>query len=146
MNPSTLRSRRQSDEGFRTALEKAEAEAEAGFHGNILRTASGTPAAYERDEEGKLVLTDKGKPILLTKRVLPVWTASAWMLERRWPNRYAKREPVVEVNVTTDGDVSVGPIEGPPDGDWVTSLESALALAKSVSERPTKAAENGEPE
>jgi transposase len=51
---------------FVTSLEKAEAQAESGFLGKILRH------------------TEKQ------------WTAAAWMLERRWPDRWAKRELVQE--------------------------------------------------
>ena len=62
VNPSTLRSFRESNAVFRTALEKAEAKAEASIHGRILR------------------------------HMEKQWTACAWMLERRWPERWAKRE------------------------------------------------------
>ena len=60
----TMRSFKDSDAEFRTALEKAEATAEAGFMAKILRH------------------TEKQ------------WTAAAWMLERRWPDRWAKREVI----------------------------------------------------
>ncbi len=50
---------------FVMALEKAESEAEASIHGKILR---------HMDKQ---------------------WTACAWMLERRWPDRWAKREYVM---------------------------------------------------
>ena len=63
VNPSTLRSFKESNEEFRTNLEKAEAIAEASVFGRILR---------HMDKQ---------------------WTACAWMLERRWPDRWAKREP-----------------------------------------------------
>ena len=58
----TMRAFRTRNPEFAAALKKAEAEAEAAIHGKILR-------AMDRQ-----------------------WTAAAWMLERRWPARWAKRE------------------------------------------------------
>ena len=66
VNPATMRAHRARHEDFATALEKAEATAEAGFMAKILRH------------------TEKQ------------WTAAAWMLERRWPDRWAKREVVLD--------------------------------------------------
>jgi transposase len=63
VTPSTLRNHRKRHPGFATALKQAESEAESGFLSSIIRH------------------TDKQ------------WTACAWMLERRWPERWAKREP-----------------------------------------------------
>lgn len=68
--PTTMRSMRKRDPAFASALEKAEAKAEANIHSRILR---------HMDKQ---------------------WTACAWMLERRWPERYAKREEVVQANVS----------------------------------------------
>ena len=82
ISPVAMRKHKQRHPDFVTAIEKAEAEAEAGFHGKILRA------------------TEKQ------------WQAAAWMLERRWPNRYAKREP--EVQVTVSNEVNVVP-DGPPE-------------------------------
>jgi transposase len=66
VNPATMRAHRARHPSFATALEKAEATAEAGFMAKILRH------------------TEKQ------------WTAAAWMLERRWPDRWAKREVVLD--------------------------------------------------
>jgi len=68
VNPATMRAHRKRHEDFATALEKAEAAAEAEFMGKILRH------------------TEKQ------------WTAAAWMLERRWPDRWAKREVSLEAS------------------------------------------------
>jgi len=59
---STMRMHKKRNPHFVTAIKKAEAEAESGVHGRMLRH-----------------LDDQ-------------WTACAWMLERRWPERWAKRE------------------------------------------------------
>jgi len=67
------------------------------------------------------------------------------MLERRWPERYAKKDPATIVNVATEGDTTVvnGPLEGPPDGNWLESLKAATRLAEDVQSRPTS--RNGKP-
>ena len=62
VNGAALRQHKKRHPEFVTALEKAEAQAESGIHGKILR---------HMDKQ---------------------WTACAWMLERRWPERWAKRE------------------------------------------------------
>jgi len=66
VSADAMRMHKMRNPDFVTALEKAEAQAESGFHGKILRH------------------TEKH------------WTAAAWMLERRWPDRWAKREPASE--------------------------------------------------
>lgn len=62
ISKSTFRNERKRDDEFATAIKEAEAQAEASVHGKILR---------HMDDQ---------------------WTACAWMLERRWPERWAKRE------------------------------------------------------
>jgi hypothetical protein len=66
VNPATMRKHKQRHPDFVTALEKAEATAESAFMAKILRH------------------TEKQ------------WTAAAWMLERRWPDRWAKREVILD--------------------------------------------------
>lgn len=68
VTPATMRAHRARHQSFATQLEKAEAEAEAAFMAKILRH------------------TEKQ------------WTAAAWMLERRWPDRWAKREVTMTVD------------------------------------------------
>jgi len=63
VTPSTLRAHRKRHPEFATAIKEAESTAEQGFLARILKH------------------TEKQ------------WTAAAWMLERRWPERWAKREP-----------------------------------------------------
>lgn len=70
VSDAAMRQMKRRDPEFVTQLEKAEAKAEANFHGRIIR---------HMDKQ---------------------WTACAWMLERRWPERYAKREEVVQANVS----------------------------------------------
>lgn len=77
--PETLRSHRKRHPQFATAIKEAEAAAEQGFLGRILRHTENQ------------------------------WTAAAWMLERRWPDRWAKREPKLNVQVAQQQAIQVGP-------------------------------------
>lgn len=70
VNPSTMRSFRKDNEEFRTLMEKAEAEGEASLVGRIIR---------HMDSQ---------------------WTAAAWMLERRFPERWAKSRVDVDSEST----------------------------------------------
>lgn len=64
VNPVTMRNHLRRDRDFATAIKRAEAEAESGLWSRLM------------------LHTEKQ------------WTAIAWMLERRWPERYAKREHI----------------------------------------------------
>ena len=68
IDPAAMRKHKERHPEFVTLLEKAEAEAEANLHGRMLR-------AMEDN-----------------------WTAVAWMLERRFRDRYAKNESKLIVN------------------------------------------------
>lgn len=63
IHPDTFRVWRKADPAFSAIVKKAEAEAVAKMIGTITRAATKT------------------------------WQAAAWWLERKYPNRYAKREP-----------------------------------------------------
>lgn len=64
VSAEAMRVHKHRNHDFVTAIEKAEATAEASYLGKILRH------------------TEKQ------------WTAAAWMLERRWPDRWAQRQKV----------------------------------------------------
>ena len=68
ISKSAMRQHKRRNPDFVTALKRAEAQAEAAIQGKILR---------HMDKQ---------------------WTAAAWMLERRWPERWAKREVVIPAN------------------------------------------------
>lgn len=65
ISSSTMRNRKARDPTFATRIKEAESGAERGFLGRIIGH------------------TEKQ------------WTAAAWILERRWPERWAKREPTM---------------------------------------------------
>ena len=72
---AAMRKYKERNPEFVTSIEKAEAQAESGYLGKILRHS------------------DKQ------------WTAAAWMLERRWPDRWAKRDATPEQSSESDVDV-----------------------------------------
>lgn len=83
---------------FLTELKKAEAAAESAIHSKILR---------HMDKQ---------------------WTAAAWMLERRWPQRYGKHEPqpvVVTAKITQDGPPI--PEDTKTLADYATAFAAAVA-------------------
>lgn len=91
------------------AVKKALAESEMRDLLNIDKCAMGQDAEYERypdgdiDEDGKdiggqIVFDGKGKPVLKKFPLAPDWSASAWRLERKFPNRWNKVEKVETSN------------------------------------------------
>ena len=68
ISPSTLRNYKRRNPSFATQVKEAETGAESTFLSRIMAH------------------TDRQ------------WTAAAWMLERRWPERWAKREVVAPQN------------------------------------------------
>lgn len=88
-----LRDERKST--FRQSVEKAEASFVDAHLANIRTAALGTPAV--KDANGKVLVPARA----------PNWTASAWLLERKRPETYARRSfEKVEATVsalTADG-------------------------------------------
>lgn len=70
VNSATMRMHKQRNPEFVTELEKAEAQAECALHSRMLR---------HMDAQ---------------------WTAVAWMMERRWPERYAKAEVRAQLSIS----------------------------------------------
>jgi hypothetical protein len=79
VSPGSMRAHRKRNPEFATAIKEAEAEAERNFLGRIMQH---------------------------TQRQ---WTAAAWLLERRFPERWKRQDGTHEVKVT--GNVRS---EGPP--------------------------------
>lgn len=88
----TMRKERKIDPAFSTAIKEAEAAAESAVLSRILR------------------------------HMEKQWTAAAWMLERRWPERWAKRE-----------------VQPPPNRDDARKLLDDIRAIKALEESVTHA-------
>lgn len=101
---AAMRKHKERNPQFVTDLEKAEAKAEASLHGRMLRAM---------DEN---------------------WTAVAWMLERRFPQRYAKQDPKVVVHNEAHAQAGVAQL-GPPvpdSAEFARQLIQATQIAQRV--------------
>lgn len=104
IDAAAMRKHKERNPEFVTDLEKAEARAEASLHGRMLR-------AMEDN-----------------------WTAVAWMLERRFPQRYAKQDPKVIVHNQANAQAGIAQI-GPPmpsADEFARQLQQAAQLAQRV--------------
>lgn len=79
---------------LRSAVEKAMAEAETRDLLVIDKCANGREAKFLRDDDGNLVLSDRGNPILSERELYPDWNAAAWRLERKYPKRWGKTDKI----------------------------------------------------
>lgn len=84
---------------FVNALERAEAEWEAGNLGIIARSAQGGHVTTKTTEKWAPTTNPDGTPgqprlverQVVTETLAPQWTAAAWQLERRMPAKYGRR-------------------------------------------------------
>ena len=114
IDPAAMRKHKERHPEFVTLLEKAEAEAEANLHGRMLR-------AMEDN-----------------------WTAVAWMLERRFRDRYAKNESKLIVNNEAHAQaaaLTTGP-QPPAPRDFAAQLQQAARIAGEV----LQVEDDGEPD
>ncbi|MHC4974962.1 MAG: hypothetical protein ACYTG3_21845 [Planctomycetota bacterium] len=101
---AAMRKHKERNPQFVTDLEKAEAKAEASLHGRMLRAMDDN------------------------------WTAVAWMLERRFPQRYAKQDPKVVVHNEAHAQAGVAQV-GPPvpdSAEFARQLIQATQIAQRV--------------
>lgn len=96
IHPDTFRVWRKTDPAFSALIKRAEAEAVAKMVGTITKAAAKT------------------------------WQAAAWWLERKYPNRYAKREPQT-VNPYAGYAYRNDPV---PPGEW--NGEAAVELVENL--------------
>lgn len=73
------------------AVMKAMAEAEMKDLEVIDKAAQGSSDKFLADESGKLILDGRGRPIIEEVGMSPDWKASAWRLERRFPQRWGRK-------------------------------------------------------
>jgi hypothetical protein len=101
ITPSTLRAHRRRHPEFATAIKEAESMAEQGFLARIIKH------------------TDKQ------------WTAAAWILERRWPERWAKREPDRVEAAKVKASAMPGPTP-PPPADLAADMQKLAKLSAEI--------------
>lgn len=99
IDAAAMRKHKERHSQFVTELEKAEAEAEASLHGRMLRAMDDN------------------------------WTAVAWMLERRFPQRYAKQDPKVIVHNEANAQAGIAQV-GPPVPDAETFARQLLQASQ----------------
>ena len=78
------------------AIELAMAQSEMRDIEVIDKAAQGSPDKLAFDDKGNLLLDSNGDPIILEYGLAPNWKASAWRLERRFPNRWGRNPRIVE--------------------------------------------------
>jgi transposase len=104
IDAAAMRKHKERHPDFVTELEKAEAQAETNLHGRMLRAMDDN------------------------------WTAVAWMLERRFPQRYGKQDPKVVVHneaIAQAGVAQIGPPQPNPE-QFAQQLQQATQLAQHV--------------
>lgn len=74
------------------AVEKAQEEATTRDLLNIDKCAMGREPVYMRDENGGIVFSENGKPVVLQPGILPDASLSTWRLERRRPKEWGRTE------------------------------------------------------
>jgi len=97
VTPSAVKSHRKRNPAFATALKKAEAMAELRQVTVIQRAADG----QHRQE-----WVDKRKVRHTIEARAPVWQAAAWILERRFAERWARKEII---HTRTDRPIEADP-------------------------------------
>lgn len=60
----------------------------------IDKAAQGSPDKLLTDENGNLVLNEDGKPVIIEHGLRPNWKASAWRLERKFPERWGNKTKI----------------------------------------------------
>jgi hypothetical protein len=112
VTPATMRAMRMRDPEFATALEMAEAQAELNFHGKILKASESS------------------------------WSAAAWIMERRFGQRWGRRDPdAVEAAEKLAAGIVEAAQVGPPvpsTADLRMQIQKLSQLSKELLPAPQK--------
>lgn len=87
INHQTFYNWRHADPGFDARVRAAEAEAVAGSMMRIRQAARGGATV-----EVTTTTFKDGREVVTEKRTPPQWQADAWLLERRWPTYFGRRD------------------------------------------------------
>jgi len=113
---------------FVADLEKAEAQDEAQRIARINAAGRGGAVTYE-----KTITYADGHVVREVKRTAPEWTADAWHLERKYPDRYGRR---VQADVTVNIQALVAKIAEEMGLDTSALLAEAQALLTEAGDAP----------
>jgi transposase len=80
----------------------------------IDKAANGTPDKLLTDDNGKHILDSNGNAIVLEYGMPPNWKASAWRLERKFPERWG-RQTKIELDGPSSSSIEITFVE--PESD-----------------------------
>jgi len=112
---------------FLDAVEKARAEDEPRRIARITRAAQGGALVYERTEERVNEKTGAVTRVIEKRFAPPQWTADAWMLERRDPDRWGRK---VRFESPEPGAAGGGSGKPPELLDVLTEVWAGLKVSK----------------
>lgn len=92
----------------------------------IDKAANGHEGEYLRDDDGNIVFTQRGNPVMKKTAVPPDWSAAAWRMQRRRPKEWGNTE---KVQITGKDD---GPVE--TSQETAEQREKRLATANELIE------------
>lgn len=97
------------------ALWVAQAEAEMRDLNIIDKVALGSPDVLARDEAGNILLDAQGYPVVQEYGLQPNWKASAWRLERRFPQRWGKNIKIESNGIKESSSITIEFVDSEED-------------------------------
>ena len=82
----------------------------------IDKAAHGTPDKLLTDDNGKLILDSNGNAIVIEYGLPPNWKASAWRLERKFPERWG-RHTRTELDSSVSDSIEIIFVDSESDSD-----------------------------
>jgi len=145
-NGHDLDEREQRYADFLDALETAEAEVEASRLFVVTRAGEGGAVVTKRLVKRRLDTSDPNRPRMVvveeierTETLAPQWTAAAWFLERRFPEKYRRR-----YELETSDSAGVSAEERARDlADSLRAYMQGIADAEDAQDRKAKTNGNG---
>ena len=111
------------------AVEKAVEECTTRDLMVIDKCANGNEGEYLRDDDGKIVYTQRGNPVMKKAATAPDWSAAAWRLQRRKPKEWGNTEKL-EVSGKDGGPIQSQQVEETEEEKIARKARIAAKLAK----------------